>query len=350
MSNKRSFTLEELANITKSKLVGDPTKIIEGFNTLDIAQNNEASFLANSRYEDAMRKSKAGVICIDDITPTDENKNYLISKDPSKVFQTIVEAMINNDTKIVGYENIHPTAVIDESATIEENVTIGPYTFIDKNVTIKKNTIITSHVTISMNVKIGENCIIHPSVVVREDCIIGNRVIIQPGAIIGSCGFGYTQDKEGKFQKLHHIGNVIIEDDVEIGANTTIDKARFKSTIISKGTKIDNLVQIAHNVTVGKNNAIAAQTGIAGSSKTGNNILMGGQVGITGHIVITDNVMLATRSGVSKSLKKPGKYRGSPAIDLNEYNRQKVYERKIGKLFKELESIKKQLEESKNIS
>jgi UDP-3-O-[3-hydroxymyristoyl] glucosamine N-acyltransferase len=198
-------------------------------------------------------------------------------------------------------------------------------------------------VTIYPNVKIKKNCIIHSNVVIRENTIINNRVIIQPGAVIGSCGFGYTFENF-EYKKLLQLGNVILEDDVEIGANTTIDRARFSSTIIKKGTKIDNLVHIAHNVEIGSNCAIAAQTGIAGSSKIGNFNVMGGQVGITGHVKLDDQVMLATRSGVSKNLKK-GKYRGSPAINLNDYNRNYIFQKNFKNILEKLEKKIASLEE-----
>jgi UDP-3-O-[3-hydroxymyristoyl] glucosamine N-acyltransferase len=172
------------------------------------------------------------------------------------------------------------------------------------------------------------DCRIDPSCVIRERCRLGNRVILQSGAIIGSCGFGYITDKEGAHLKLEQIGSVFLEDDVEIGANTTIDRSRFKVTIVRKGTKIDNLVQIAHNVEVGPYNLIAAQTGIAGSAKTGRHVLLGGQVGVLGHVELESGTMIATRGGVSKSLRA-GKYRGSPAIPVIEYNRQEVHIRRL---------------------
>jgi UDP-3-O-[3-hydroxymyristoyl] glucosamine N-acyltransferase len=336
---KKKFTLDELASITKTKLVGKPEFCISGVNTLDEAQQEDASFLANPRYIEAMKISSAGVICVDNHTSLTEGRNYLISNNPSLTFQKIIEILKNRNNEITDLEGIHPTAIIDKSVKIGKNVSIGPYVCIGKNSEIKDNSVISSHVSIGHNVIIGHDSYIHPSVVIREDSRIGNRVIIQPGAIIGSCGFGYINDKEGKFIKLHQIGIVIIEDDVEIGANTTIDRARFKSTTIGKGTKIDNLVQIAHNVEIGKNNGIAAQTGIAGSTKTGNHIMMGGQVGIVGHVEIGDNILLATRTGVSKSLKTPGKYNGSPATPIKIYNKQKVFVKKLENLFKKVSDL-----------
>jgi UDP-3-O-[3-hydroxymyristoyl] glucosamine N-acyltransferase len=193
-------------------------------------------------------------------------------------------------------------------------------------------------------VSVGSGCLFYPHVIIREKCTIGNRVILQPGAVIGSCGFGFTTDALGKHTKLDQLGTVIIEDDVEVGANTTIDRARFKSTIIAKGTKIDNLVQIGHNVHIGPDNIIVSQTGIAGSTKTGKNNVFGGQTGIVGHLEIADYVMIATRGGVSKSILKAGKYAGSPVMGLSEYNRQQVYLRKIETYIEQIETLETRLQ------
>ncbi|NGX63497.1 MAG: UDP-3-O-acylglucosamine N-acyltransferase [Candidatus Anoxychlamydiales bacterium] len=326
--------LKELAELTNSELYGNADIEIVGVNTLDKASKNEASFLANPRYIDAMLKSDAGVICVDKNTKITDEKNYLISEDPSKAIQQIAE-FLSNSQKKSGFSAIHKSACIHKTAKIGKNVVILPNSVIDENVTIDDNTFIGAGVYIGANSSIGKDCTIHSNVVIRESCIIKNRVIAQSGVVIGSCGFGYIFEK-GKYKKLAQLGIVIIEDDVEIGANSCIDRARFKATIIKKGTKIDNLVQIAHNVEVGENTAIAAQTGIAGSSKIGNFVIMGGQVGVTGHVEIEDGAMFATRSGISKNLKK-GKYRGSPAIDLNDYNRQYITYKNLSKTLKKLE-------------
>jgi UDP-3-O-[3-hydroxymyristoyl] glucosamine N-acyltransferase len=189
------------------------------------------------------------------------------------------------------------------------------------------------------------HCHFHPHVTVRERCEIGNCVILQPGAVIGSCGFGFTTDTKGRHTKLEQLGTVILEDHVEIGANTSIDRARFKSTRIGRGTKIDNLVQIGHNVHIGYDNIIVSQTGIAGSVKTGKNVVFGGQAGVVGHLEIADFVMVATRGGVSKSINQPGKYAGGPVMGLSEYNRQQVHLRKITDYVKQIEELKKRLSE-----
>jgi len=339
----RSIRLKELAALLAARLIGDPDALICGVNTLDEASPNDLSFLSNSRYVEAMKKSQAGAVCVDPQTAHIAGKNYLICDHPSASFQKAVEWLLLLDHSQSAFQGIHSTAVIHSSAKIAPNVSIGPYAVVDQDTEIGEGSNIGPHVCIGHSCKIGKDCILHPHSVLRERSILGNRVILQPGAVIGSCGFGYIQDKLGQHIKLEQLGIVILEDDVEIGANTTIDRSRFKETIIRKGSKIDNLCQIAHNVEIGEHNVIAAQTGIAGSAKTGKYVMLGGQVGIVGHVELENQVMVATRGGVSKSLKT-GKYRGAPAIPISEYNRHEVHLRKIEEYverIKELEAIVK---------
>ncbi len=337
-----TFTLGELAARTAAQLIGNPNAIIAGVNTLDEAGPVDVSFLANPRYLEAMKRSKAGAICIAPGIPLTIGENYLVSDHPSRIFQQIAELLIPAGKS--AFQGIHPTAIIHPTAKIEQNVAIGPYAVIDRDVSIREGTIIGPHVSIGYEVQIGSQCYLHASSVVRERCRVGNRVILQPGAIIGSCGFGFIPDAQGRHQKLEQLGIVILEDDVEIGANTTIDRSRFKATIVRCGSKIDNLCQIAHNVEVGECNVIAAQTGIAGSSKTGKYVMLGGQVGIVGHVELGDKVMVSSQSGVSKSLKS-GPYRGSPAIPIGEYHRQEARVRKIEEYFDRIKVLEQKLAE-----
>lgn len=340
----KKFTLAELAKLTDSTLVGNPDHCITGIDALDSAHSEDASFLANPRYRPLLKETKAGVICINRQTQTEEGKNFLLCDDPSLAFQTIVEALLASSNS-TGFTGIHPSAVIHPTAKIGKDVHIGPQAVIDQGAEIGDHTKICAFVSIGPGVKVGTHCYFHPHVTIREKCHIGNRVILQPGAVIGSCGFGFTTDAKGQHTKLEQLGNVVIEDDVEVGANTTIDRARFKITRISRGTKIDNLVQIGHNVDVGPNNIIVSQTGIAGSVKTGKNVVFGGQAGVVGHLEIADFVMVATRGGVSKSIKEPGKYAGGPVMSLTEYNRQQVHLRKITEYVKQIDVLEKRLKE-----
>ncbi|HSX37650.1 MAG TPA: UDP-3-O-(3-hydroxymyristoyl)glucosamine N-acyltransferase [Chlamydiales bacterium] len=334
------ITLAELAEAVAAQLIGDPNEVISGVNTLDEATQKDASFLANPRYAHLMKQSAAGVICVETGTQLSEGKNYLVSCDPSLTFQKIAQLLLPIGQS--GFRGIHPTAIIHASVQIGNEVSIGPYAVIDRDSIIGHGTVIGPHVSIGFEVHIGNECYLHPGSIIRERCKLGNRVIVQPGAIIGSCGFGFVADAKGRYQKLEQIGIVILEDDVEIGANTTIDRSRFKATIIRRGSKIDNLCQIAHNVEIGEDNVIAAQTGIAGSSKTGKHVMLGGQVGVVGHVELADEVMVASRGGISKSLKK-GKYRGSPAIPIQEYHRQEVYIRKLEEYFERLKDLEKKI-------
>lgn len=341
----KRFTLAELASLTGAQLIGNKEALISGVNTLEEAGLEDASFLAHSRYKEAMKLSLAGVICADLETPLTEGKNYLLSQNPSHTFQTVATLILVPGSS--GFSGIHSTAVIHETAQLSPNVTIGPYAVIDRDVKIGEGTFIGAHVSIGFETQVGRNCYLYPSSIIREKCLLHDRVILQPGAVIGSCGFGFISNALGHYQKLEQLGIVILEDDVEIGANTTVDRSRFKATIIRKGTKIDNLCQIAHNVEVGEHNVMAAQTGIAGSSKTGKHVMLGGQVGIVGHVELSDGVMIATRGGVSKNLSK-GKYRGSPAIPFHEYQRQEVHVRKIGNYVEWIKQLEKRLEALEN--
>lgn len=341
---KKIFTLAELATYTNAQLIGNPAHTISGIADLDSASMEDASFLANPNYEKAMKASNAGVVFIAPDTKLIEGRNFLITQTPSKDFQKLLEAFIEEEeNQTSGFEGIHPSAVIHPSAKIGIDVTIGPHAVIDKNVIISHNTIVSAGCYIGSGSSIGHHCLIYPNVTIRECCSIGNNVIIQPGAVIGSCGFGYLTDEQGHHTKLNQIGTVIIEDDVEIGANTTIDRSRFKSTEIRQGSKIDNLVQIAHGVIIGKHNIIVSQTGIAGSSETGNYVVIAAQAGVAGHLFITHKTMIAAKAGVSKSITTSGNYRGIPAVPIAEFNRNSVYLRNIEKYIDRIKALEEQL-------
>lgn len=340
---QKTFTLKELALLTNTKLIGNPDHQITNVETLELATSQDASFLGNSRYEGAMRRSEAGVIFIDAKTTYPENRNFLIADDPSYAFQLTVEAFYEYSQELTGFEGIHSTAVIHPTAKIGNNITIGPHTVIDKKVTIGDGTTIAAGCYIGPFSEVGQNCLFHPRVTIRERCLIGNRVILQSGAVIGSCGFGYITNKEGQHIKLNQVGIVVIGDDVEIGANTTIDRSRFKKTEISRGTKIDNLVQIGHGVHIGQGCLVVAQAGIAGSSRLDKHVIIGGQVAIAGHLHICSGTILAGRSGVTKSLKTPGKYAGLPAINLKEHNLNAVYLRNIACYIDKIKELDKRL-------
>jgi UDP-3-O-[3-hydroxymyristoyl] glucosamine N-acyltransferase len=338
------ISLKELAEKTKTELVGNPELEISGVADLESATVSDISFLANPRYAAQMLQSDAGCIVISKTADSISGKNFLLSDDPSKTFQELIELFYADRAPYSGFTGIHPTATVHPTSVIGENVTICPNAVVDTKAKIGKGSFIGSNVYVGPHVTIGEGCHIHPNVVIRESCQIGNRVIIQPGAVIGSCGYGYTQDKNGRHTKLNQVGNVILEDDVEIGANTTIDRARFKETRVGQGTKVDNLVQIAHGVIIGKHSLIIAQTGIAGSSQIGNHVILAGKVAVNGHIKICDGVVVGACSGVSKSITTPGRYAGVPVMPLAEHNKMQVYLRNIEKIVKDVHALKKQVQ------
>ncbi len=348
MNPPKTFKLQDIAVMTKSRLIGDPNYEILGVADLERAGIREASFLENLRYEQAMLQSKAGVVFISSQISLPSERNFLINDNPSLAFQQLIEAFFKEKGQLTGFEGVHPTTVIHETCQIGQNVKIGPHVVLDEHVRIGNNTFVGAGTYVGPHVSIGDDCTIHPRVVIRERCVIGNRVILQPGAVIGSCGFGYVTNKQGVHVKLSQLGMVEIEDDVEIGANTTIDRSRFEITTIKQGSKIDNLVQIGHNVTVGPHNIIVAQSGIAGSTKTGRHVVIGGQVAVAGHIKLGDGVMLAGRSGVTKSMPKAGKYAGVPAQPIEEHNRNSVFLNHIEKYFlKPIKALEEQIKQIK---
>lgn len=341
---KKAFTLAELALMTNSSLVGDADHKIDHVADLETAASTDASFLANPLYDKAMRASSAGVVFVSPFVKLIPNRNFLVSQDPSRAFQTVVETFFGSECQTFsGFEGIHPSAVIHETASIGRNVTIGPLAVIDKDVIIGDHTSIGAGCYIGFKVSIGTHCFLHPHVTVRERCQIGHRVSIQPGAVIGSCGFGYTTNQQGQHIKLNQVGLVVIEDDVEIGANTTIDRSRFKATVIGQGTKLDNLIQIGHGVVIGPHNIIVAQTGIAGSTQTGKYVVIGGQVAVAGHLSIADKTMIAGKSGLSKSITESGKYNGIPAMPLKQYNRMSVFLRNIESYVDQIKTLQEKV-------
>lgn len=340
-------TLQELAELTQSQLIGDPHHRISGVESLESASSEEASFCANPLYRPLLQTTNAGVICIDSITPPIEGKNFLVSANPSDTFQILIKLFLTPHNS--GFTGIHPSAVIHPSVILGKDVAIGPNAVIDQGCTIGDYTKIGPCVSIGPGVTIGSYCQIYPNATIREGCRLGDRVTLQSGAVIGSCGFGYTTDASGQHIKHEQLGIVILEDDVEIGANTAIDRARFKATRISKGTKIDNLVQIGHNVTLGPHNLIVSQTGISGSVKTGRHVVMGGQTGTVGHVEVASGAMFAARSGIKKSILRAGKYGGNPAVSLDTYNREQVYLRKISDYAKKIQALEAKFQELEEI-
>ena len=338
-SSASSFSLDEVARHIGATLEGDAEYRITGVSDLEHATGSELSFFWNPRYSKQLAMSKAGAIIVPPSIERPHGKNYLIHNDPSVGFQAVLSLFMGSKKRLSGFSGVHPTAVIHPTSKLGTDVVIGPYAVVDEGSVIGDRTFIGAFVYVGSGTTIGCDGIIHPHVVLREKCVLGDRVIIQPGAVLGSCGYGYSTDAQGHHTKLEQFGNVVLGDDVEVGANTTIDRARFQSTLIKKGTKVDNLVQIAHNVEIGEDSLIVSQVGIAGSTKLENHVVLGGKVAVNGHIQIGDGVRVTACSGVSKSLHAGGDYGGVPAQSLHDYNRNAVYLRRIGELFQRVKAV-----------
>ena len=335
------YTLATLAKLVSVEFTGNPNIVLTGVNSLKKASNCEVSFLHNEKYTSQLLHTHAGAICVTKQTPLDTSKNYFLCDEPSLVFEQITNLLLEDHSKS-GFSNIHPTACIHPTAQIGKNPELGPYVVIDRDVKIGDNAIIHSHVSIGPKSSLGNDCLIHSGVIIREDSQIGDRVILQPNCVIGSCGFGYNSCKKtGKHSKIQHLGNVVIENDVEIGACTTIDRARFNSTLIKNGSKIDNHCMIAHNCEIGQDNLIVSMSGIAGSTKTGKNVIIAAQCGLVGHIEIADGITLGARSAPTKSLTEPGVYLGAPAQPIKQEGIQMVSIKKLPSILKKFKEAEK---------
>ncbi|MCW8804672.1 MAG: UDP-3-O-(3-hydroxymyristoyl)glucosamine N-acyltransferase [Ignavibacteriaceae bacterium] len=344
MSKNLNIRLSEIAKLVGGKLIGDANVVINSVAKIDEAKKGDLTFLYLAHYEKFFASTGASAILVKpDFNKTRSDISYIEVDAPEKAFASVIINFFSPELKLSG---IDKTAFIDPSSSLGKNVALGKNVVIGANCVIGNNVKIFHNTVLLDNVEVGDNSILFQNVSIREDCKIGKRVIIHPGAVIGADGFGYQKDDKGVYHKVPQIGNVVIEDDVEIGANSTIDRAAMGSTIVKKGSKIDNLVQIAHNVSVGSNTVMSAQSGVSGSVKIGNNSILAGQVGIAGHLEIGDNVILIAQSGVSKSITKPGIYFGSPA---KEFRTAKILEAHIRNLPDYFERIKKLEEEIKKL-
>jgi UDP-3-O-[3-hydroxymyristoyl] glucosamine N-acyltransferase len=334
-------TLNEIAKLVDGKVVGNGDILITGASGIREAEEGDITFLANSKYSPLIDKTRAAaIITSEDVQKT--AKPVIVTANPSLAFAKIISLFTPDDA---GHPNgIDFTAAIGRNVVLGKDVTIGAYSVIADNVTIGDNVIIYAGCYIGHHTKIGSQTLIYPQVSIRERISIGNRVIIHSGAVIGSDGFGFATIK-GLHHKIPQVGTVEIQDDVEIGANVTIDRARFDKTVIGRGTKIDNLVQIAHNVIIGENSLIVAQAGISGSTIIGNNVILGGQAGLVGHINIGDNSIVTAQSGVAKSVPPDTMVSGYPARPFMTTQRANASLQNLPKLFDLVKELKKRIEE-----
>lgn len=337
------FTLQQIASLIQGQIDGDPELIINGPGKIEEAGQGQITFLGNEKYEHYIYESKATAIIVDESFQPKSKIAAALIRVPN-VYQALAVLMNHFQSSISAEPIVSRLSSVGENTFIGTETSIGDFCIIKKDVNIGNNCILYGQNFIGDHVTIGDNTIIYPGVKIYHNCEIGSNCIIHANTVIGSDGFGFAMDDQGKFSKIPQTGNVKIHDYVEIGANTVIDRASMGSTIIEKGVKLDNLIQIAHNVTIGAHSVIAAQSGISGSTKIGSKCMIGGQVGIVGHIDIAEGTQIQAQSGVASSVKeKNSKLYGYPALDYTQYLRAYAIFKKLPDMANQLRVIKEKL-------
>jgi UDP-3-O-[3-hydroxymyristoyl] glucosamine N-acyltransferase len=341
------LTIKEIAGLVAGKIKGDPDVVINSVSKIDDGKPQSLSFLANPKYTDYIYTTQASAILVskDFVPQRPVAATLILVEDAYIAFAKLLEAYNEIQKRDPG---LAETARIDAGANVAQPAYIGEYVVIEKGVTIAEGAQVYPQVFIGEGCEIGKNVTLYPGVKLYPHSKIGDNCIIHSGTVIGSDGFGFAPANQVSYMKVPQIGKVIIEDNVEIGANCTIDKATMGATVIRKGVKLDNLIQVAHNVEIGENTVIAAQSGISGSSKIGKNGMIGGQVGIAGHIEIADNVMIGAKSGISGTVKEKGiTILGAPAFEISKFRRAFAYFKNLPKIVARIDKIEKQLKETK---
>lgn len=344
-------TVSELAALIDATIEGDPAAVITAPAKIEEAGPGTITFLGNLAYESYLYTTTATAILVNrDFEPRQPVQTTLLRVDD--VYQTVSQllAIFGAQSQPPTSGTIDPLAAVADAATLQPGVSVGKFSVISPRAEIGAGTTIGDQVFIGPGVKIGKNCHLYPGVRVLQDCVIGDDCILHANAVIGGDGFGFAPDPDsGRYEKIPQIGNVVLHDRVEVGAGTTIDRATMGSTVIHEGVKLDNLIQIAHNVVVGPNTVIAAMAGIAGSAKIGANCQIGGQVGIGGHVKIADGTRMQAQTGVTNSVRQPGReLGGSPHMNFRDFMRSSVIFRRLPQLISELTSRLKALEEKAN--
>ncbi|MCH2193054.1 UDP-3-O-(3-hydroxymyristoyl)glucosamine N-acyltransferase [Kordia sp.] len=339
------FTATQIAGILEGDIVGNPEAEVSKLSKIEEGTEGSLTFLANPKYTQYIYRTGASITIVNkDFTPEEELSTTLIKvEDAYKSFSKLLEYYNKVKMNKVGIEQ--PTFISD-SATFGEELYFGAFSYMGDNVNIGDYVKVYPNAYIGDNVTIGNNVIIFAGAKIYSESVIGDNCVIHSGAIVGADGFGFAPNEKGEYQKVPQTGNVILEANVDIGAGTTIDRATLGSTIIRKGVKLDNQIQIAHNVEIGENTVIAAQTGIAGSTKIGKNCMIGGQVGIVGHITIGDNVRIQAQSGIGRNVKDGETLQGSPALNYGDYNKSYVYFKNLPKLAKTINQLEKKINDN----
>jgi UDP-3-O-[3-hydroxymyristoyl] glucosamine N-acyltransferase len=342
------FTAQQIADLLQGIVEGDPQVKVNRLSKIEEGETGSLTFLANPKYEEYIYNTGASLVIVgEQFVPEQEIRTCLIRvKDPYKSFAVLLDTYNKLNMSKEGREE---PSFVAKSAKLGENTYIGAFVYIGENSVIGNRVKLFPGVYIGDQVEIGDDTVLFPGVKVYSQCKIGNQCNIHAGVVIGADGFGFAPQDDTNYLKVAQIGNVIIEDHVEIGSNTTIDRATLGSTIIRKGVKLDNLIQVAHNVEIGEHTVIAAQTGIAGSTKIGRFCMIGGQVGIVGHLIIADKVKIAAQSGIGTSITREGEIvQGSPAFFIGDYKKSYVGFRKLPEIASKIDELEKQLQELKD--
>ena len=339
--NSIDFKIKNLAKIFEGKIIGDENLLIKGISSIENAKQGDLTFLSNKKYSKYLEKSKASSIVIDKSIeiPKNSNKTFLIVEDSYMTFTLILTEVNKKISK--NKKGIEDPNFINKKSKIGKETYIGAFSYIGEGVEIGDSSKIYPYSYIGDNVKIGNNSIIYPGVKIYNDTEIGNNCSIHANAVIGSDGFGFAPNSKNEYTMIPQVGNVLIEDNVSIGSNTVIDRATLDSTIIKKGSKLDNLIQVAHNVKIGENSVIAAQSGIAGSSTIGKNSMIGGQVGIIGHLNLGDNIQIGAKSGIIKSFNSNKPLYGNPAMEKGKFLKSYVIFKKLPEIQEKIKKIEK---------
>lgn len=333
--------LKDIAKFINGELTGDGEILVSGVNGINEAQEGDLAFILHSKARELIATTAASCVVVPKDLKISSDKPLIKVDNPSTAFSRIIELMFPG--RIPHPKGIHPTAVISKKASLAKGVSLGPYVVIEDGASIDENTAVYPFCYVGKNTKIGKNCIFYPNVTIREEVSIGNRVIIHSGTVVGSDGFGYDVQPNGTHVKIPQLGIVVIEDDVELGACVTVDRARFNKTVIGHGSKIDNMVQIAHNVILGPNCVIAAQSGISGSSVLGRNVILGGQVGVSDHVKIGDFVIAGAKTGIHKSYPTNTTLFGYPSKPVDKAREQIACVGLLPKLFKRVKALEKKI-------
>jgi UDP-3-O-[3-hydroxymyristoyl] glucosamine N-acyltransferase len=340
------FTAAQIALLVQGRVEGDANKAVQSFGKIEEAVAGQLSFLANPKYEEFLYSTNASVIIINENLALKSPVNASLVRVPDAY--TAFATLMTKYQELAAQElkGIQEPSYIAKNVSLGEGVFIGAFAYLGTNTSIGNNTKVHAGAYLGERVKVGNNSVIHAGVKIYQDCIIGDYVIIHAGTVVGSDGFGFAPQADGSYKKVPQLGNVVVEDYVEIGANTTIDRATMGSTFIRKGVKLDNLVQVAHNVDIGIDTVIAAQTGISGSTKIGQNVMIGGQVGVAGHITIADGTKVTGQSGVTKPVKlKNAVLSGTPALNIHDSRRSQVLAKNLPELEKRVKELEKLVNE-----